>query len=65
MHEQGEQSKGVRIGKDVWLGGNVSVMDGAEIGDHTIVMAGSVVSGRLPEGVIASGVPAKVVFKRR
>lgn len=65
MHEQGESSKGIRIGKDVWLGGNVSVTDGAEIGDHTIVMAGSVVSGRLPERVIASGMPAKVVFQRR
>lgn len=65
MHEQGDVSKGIRIGNDVWLGGNVSVMDGAEIGDHTIVMAGSVVSGRLPAGVIASGMPAKVVFKRR
>lgn len=65
MHEQGEVSKGIKIGNDVWLGGNVSVMDGAEIGDHTIVMAGSVVSGRLPAGVVASGMPAKVVFQRR
>ena len=65
MHGQGEVSKGIRIGNDVWLGGNVSVMDGAEIGDHTLVMAGSVVSGRLPAGVIAAGMPAKVVFQRR
>ena len=65
MHEQGEASKDIRIGKDVWLGGNVSVMDGAEIGDHTIVMAGSVVSGQLPTLVIASGMPAKVIFRRR
>lgn len=65
LRDQGDTSKGIRIGKDVWLGGNVSVLDGAEIGDQTIVMAGSVVSGRLPQGVVASGQPAKVVFKRR
>lgn len=65
IHQQGTTSKGIRIGKDVWLGANVVVMDGAVIGDHTIVSPGSVVSGRLPEGVVASGSPAKVVFKRR
>jgi acetyltransferase-like isoleucine patch superfamily enzyme len=62
---QGTTSKGIKIGRDVWLGANVVVMDGAEIGDHTIVSPGSVVSGRLPDRVVASGSPAKVVFKRR
>lgn len=65
MREQGDVSKGIRIGSDVWIGGNVTVLDGAEIGDHTIVLAGSVVSGNLPHSVVAGGSPAKVVFKRR
>jgi acetyltransferase-like isoleucine patch superfamily enzyme len=65
VHQQGTTSKGIRIGKDVWLGGNVVVMDGASIGDHTIVGPGSVVSGALPDRVIASGSPAKVLFRRR
>ncbi len=62
---QGQTSKGIKIGLDVWLGANVVVLDGASIGDHTIVSPGSTVSGRLPDRVIASGSPAKVVFKRR
>jgi acetyltransferase-like isoleucine patch superfamily enzyme len=62
---QGQTSKGVKIGRDVWLGANVVVLDGASIGDHTIVSPGSMVSGRLPDRVIAGGSPAKVVFKRR
>ncbi len=65
VQHQGTTSKGIRIGKDVWLGANVVVMDGAVIGDHTIVSPGSVVSGRLPEKVVASGSPAKIVFRRR
>ena len=58
-------SKGIRIGKDVWIGANVVVADGAVIGDHTIIGPGSVVTGSLPDRVVASGNPAKVVFRRR
>ncbi|MEZ5863828.1 MAG: DapH/DapD/GlmU-related protein [Geminicoccaceae bacterium] len=65
IQTQGSVSKGIRIGSDVWLGANVVVTDGAVIGDHTIVGPGSVVTGSLPEGVIANGSPAKVLFRRR
>jgi len=65
VQQQAKTSKGIKIGKDVWLGANAVVLDGAVIGDHTIVGPGSVVSGRLPEKVIANGSPAKVMFKRR
>ena len=47
--------------KDVWLATGVSVMPGVEIGEGTIVAADSVVCHSLPAGVIAAGVPAKVV----
>lgn len=47
--------------KDVWLATGVSIMPGVEIGEGTIVAAGSVVCSNLPAGVIAAGVPAKVV----
>lgn len=65
VQQQPKTSKGITLGKDVWLGANSVVLDGAVIGDHTIVGPGSVVSGPLPEKVIASGAPAKVVFRRR
>ena len=58
-------SRGIRIGKDVWIGAGVVVTDGAVIGDHTIIGPGSVVTGTLPERVVATGNPAKVVFRRR
>ncbi len=48
---------------DVWLASSVTVMKGVTIGQGTIVAAGSVVTHSLPSGVIAGGVPAKVISK--
>jgi acetyltransferase-like isoleucine patch superfamily enzyme len=49
------------IGKRCWLGANVTVLKGVTIGDGTVVGAGSVVTKSLPAGVLAVGVPAKVI----
>lgn len=46
---------------DVWLGSGVTVMKGVTIGQATIVAAGSVVTHSLPPGVLAAGVPARVI----
>lgn len=51
----------VVIGSNVWLGRNVTVLPGSEIGDHTVVAAGSVVRGYLPARVLAAGNPARPV----
>lgn len=50
----------VRIGRNVWLGFQVTVLPGVSIGESTIVAAGSVVARDLPPQVLAGGVPAKV-----
>lgn len=47
--------------KDVWLGTGCTVSAGVEIGEGTIVAAGSVVTRNLPPNVIAAGVPAKII----
>lgn len=54
----------VWIGANTWLGARVVVLPGASVGDGTIVAAGSVVTGDLPPGVLAAGVPARVIRKR-
>jgi acetyltransferase-like isoleucine patch superfamily enzyme len=54
----------VRIGADTWLGARVVVLPGVTIGDGTVVAAGSVVTRDLPPGVLAAGVPARVLRKR-
>jgi maltose O-acetyltransferase len=49
------------IEEDVWLAGRVSVLRGSRIGRGSVITAGSVVSGEIPAGVIAGGVPARVI----
>ena len=61
---QKEASLGIRIGNNVWLGAGVTVLDGAELGDDTIVTAGSVVEGKHPPRVVLRGNPAEVIAHR-
>jgi acetyltransferase-like isoleucine patch superfamily enzyme len=51
----------IEVGDHVWLGTRVLLLKGAKIGSGTIVGAGSMVAGTLPENVLAAGSPAKVV----
>jgi maltose O-acetyltransferase len=51
----------VAIGNNVWIGTGARVLPGVTIGDNTVVGAGSVVTKSLPAGVVAVGVPARVV----
>ena len=48
----------VRIGRNTWICPKVSVVPGARVGDHCIVTASSVVVGEVPDGSLATGVPA-------
>ena len=54
-----------KIGDNVLIGNNATVLDNAEIGDHCIIAAGSVVAPetKFPAESLAVGVPAKVKGK--
>ncbi len=54
-------AKPIHIGKKVWLGANVTVLQGVTIGDNAIVAAGAVVTKDVPANAIVGGVPAKVI----
>ncbi len=56
---------GIHIGDDVWLGAGVIVLDGVEIGSHSVVGAGSVVSGPLPEYSFGRGARTLKIQDRR
>lgn len=51
------------IGKDVWLGANVTVLPGVTVGDGAIIAAGAVVTKDVPANTVAAGVPA-IIIKR-
>lgn len=53
----------IKIGKNVWISANVTVVPGVCIGDGSIIAAGSVVTKDIPENVVAAGVPARIIKK--
>ncbi len=53
----------VTIGNRVFIGANSTILMGSEIGDDVIIGAGSLVTGKIPAGSVAAGVPAKVIGK--
>ncbi len=62
--EQGRSSKGITLGDNVWLGTGAKVLDGVRIGSRVVVGANAVVNDNLPDGVVAGGIPAKVLRSR-
>ncbi len=61
---QGVNRKGIKIGKDCWIGAKATILDGTDLGDGCIVAAGSVVRGTIPPYSIIGGVPAKIIKMR-
>lgn len=51
----------VELEEDVFVGDRVLILKGTRIGRGSVIGAGSVVCGRIPEGVVAAGNPARVV----
>ena len=56
-----EYGRPITLADNVWLGGGAIVCPGVTIGQDTVVGAGAVVTRDLPPGVVAAGVPARVV----
>jgi acetyltransferase-like isoleucine patch superfamily enzyme len=51
----------VRVGKGTWIGERCAILRGADIGQHCVIGANSVVTGRIPDHSVAVGAPARVI----
>ena len=66
LDEQGrttmaEFAEEIRIGNNVWIACNATVIGGVTIGDNVVIGAGSVVTKDIPAGYLAYGNPARPV----
>jgi virginiamycin A acetyltransferase len=63
IREQRRDEQLVRIGAGCWIGESAVIM--ADVGDDSVVGAGSVVTRPLPARCVAAGVPARVLRMRQ
>jgi acetyltransferase-like isoleucine patch superfamily enzyme len=61
VSQQSMPERPVRIGSGSWLGHGAIVLPGADIGEHVVIGANSVVTGCIPAFSVAVGAPARVV----
>lgn len=62
MRQQPGEFRTVHVGRDCWIGSGAVVL--ADVGDHAIVAAGSVVTRPVPAWTIVAGNPASEVGRR-
>ncbi|MFY0583535.1 acyltransferase [Cystobacter fuscus] len=65
VRSQPVTSRGIVLGKDVWVGANAGITDGVRLGDHAVVGMGAVVTRDVPAWAIVAGAPARVIGDRR
>ncbi|MCF1429470.1 MAG: acyltransferase [Shewanella sp.] len=65
IYRQKSHSRGVRIGKDVWIGAQAGIVDGVTIGDHAVIGMGCIVSQNVPNWAIVVGNPMRIIGDRR
>ena len=53
--------KPIRIEDKVWLGANVTVLQGVTVGEGTIIAAGAVVTKDVSPRTVVGGIPAKLL----
>lgn len=56
IHEQGYKIKSVTIGDNCWIGSNVVILPGSTIGNNSVIGAGVIVHGSIPENSIVKNI---------
>ena len=58
---QGSRGGNIKIGSDGWVGDGVTILAGANIGNHCIIGSKSVITKDIPDYSVAVGNPARIV----
>ena len=58
---QNVETSPVKIGNNVWIGMNATILKGVTIGDNAIIAASALVTKDVPSGALVAGVPGKVI----
>jgi acetyltransferase-like isoleucine patch superfamily enzyme len=62
IDQEGNITKGpLIIGNNCWLGAKVVVLDGASIGNNSVIGSSALVTEPIPSNSVAAGIPAKVI----
>ncbi len=61
IKDQGVKRDNIKIDNDVWIGCNVTILAGVNIGGGSVIAAGSVVTKSFPPNSLIGGVPAKLI----
>ena len=64
IFRQPHTALGITVGDDVWIGSNVTILDGVTVGPHSIIGAGAVVTKDVPASTVVAGNPARVLRSR-
>lgn len=55
--------RGIKIGKNVWIGARVTIMPGVTVGDNAVIAGGALVVKDVEPDTVVAGVPAKCLKK--
>ena len=56
-----EITKPIKVGDNVYIGLNCTILPGVTVGDNVIIAAGSVVTKSIPDNSVVAGVPARII----
>ncbi|WP_411826052.1 acyltransferase [Luteolibacter sp. AS25] len=61
LYNENTISKPITVGNNVWIGTGTIILLGVEIGDNSVIGAGSVIRRSVPPNEIWAGVPAEFI----
>jgi acetyltransferase-like isoleucine patch superfamily enzyme len=65
MNLQPNKTAPIKVGNDVWIASNVTVLNGVTIGEGAVIAANSVLNKSVPAYEIWGGSPAKKIGERK